>query len=56
MGARGFLAELGSVDFAGGDVVHISSGITALVLAIILEEEKVMRERHTEYIIFHLLY
>ena len=40
MGARGFLAELGSVDFAGGDVVHISSGITALVLAIILGRRK----------------
>lgn len=35
-GEGGFLAEIGSVDFAGGDVVHISSGISALVLAIIL--------------------
>lgn len=35
-GQGGFLAEIGSVDFAGGNVVHISSGITALVLAIIL--------------------
>lgn len=35
-GTGGFLAALGSVDFAGGDVVHISSGITGLVLAIIL--------------------
>ena len=32
----GLLAAIGSVDFAGGDVVHISSGITALTLAIIL--------------------
>lgn len=32
----GFLAEIGSVDFAGGNVVHISSGITALVLCILL--------------------
>ena len=39
-GQGGFLAELGSVDFAGGDVVHISSGITALVLAIILGRRK----------------
>lgn len=35
-GDGGFLAEIGSIDFAGGNVVHISSGITALVLCIIL--------------------
>ncbi len=35
-GEGGLLAAIGSVDFAGGDVVHISSGITALTLAIIL--------------------
>ena len=39
-GQGGLLAELGSVDFAGGDVVHISSGITALVLAIVLGRRK----------------
>lgn len=32
----GFLAAIGSVDFAGGNVVHISSGVSGLVLAIIL--------------------
>lgn len=32
----GFLAEIGSVDFAGGNVVHISSGVSALVLCILL--------------------
>lgn len=35
-GKGGFLAAMGSVDFAGGNVVHISSGISALTLAIIL--------------------
>lgn len=35
-GSGGFLAELGAVDFAGGNVVHISSGVSGLVLAIIL--------------------
>lgn len=35
-GIGGFLASIGSVDFAGGNVVHISSGISALVLCIIL--------------------
>ena len=34
-GLGGFLAEIGSVDFAGGNVVHISSGVSALVLCII---------------------
>ena len=35
-GEGGLLASLGSVDFAGGNVVHISSGVSALVLAIAL--------------------
>ena len=35
-GEGGFLAAIGSVDFAGGNVVHISSGVSALVLAIYL--------------------
>ncbi len=39
-GEGGLLAEIGSVDFAGGDVVHISSGVSALVLAIILGRRK----------------
>jgi Amt family ammonium transporter len=32
--------NLGSIDFAGGNVVHISSGITALVLCILLGKRK----------------
>ena len=39
-GLGGFLAEIGSVDFAGGNVVHISSGVSALVLCIILGKRK----------------
>ena len=35
-GDGGFLAAIGSVDFAGGDVVHISSGVSSLVLCILL--------------------
>ena len=35
-GIGGFLNEMGSVDFAGGNVVHISSGISALILCIAL--------------------
>lgn len=32
----GFLMKIGSVDFAGGNVVHITSGVSALVLSILL--------------------
>lgn len=39
-GDGGFLAAIGSVDFAGGNVVHISSGVSALVLAIYLGRRK----------------
>jgi Amt family ammonium transporter len=35
-GQGGFLAKIGSVDFAGGNVVHISSGVTGLVLCLLL--------------------
>ncbi|MBP8640422.1 MAG: ammonium transporter [Oscillospiraceae bacterium] len=36
----GFLFRIGSIDFAGGNVVHISSGVSALVLAILLGKRK----------------
>lgn len=39
-GQGGFLAKIGSVDFAGGNVVHISSGISALVLCLFLGRRK----------------
>ena len=39
-GQGGILALIGSVDFAGGNVVHISSGVSALVLAICLGRRK----------------
>lgn len=35
-GAGGWLRELGALDFAGGTVVHISAGTTAVVLALVL--------------------
>lgn len=31
---NGLIEHLGALDFAGGDVVHISSGITAIILAL----------------------
>ena len=39
-GEGGFLAAIGSVDFVGGNVVHISSGVSALVLATYLGRRK----------------
>lgn len=32
----GLLSKIGAIDFAGGDVVHISSGVSGLVLAIMI--------------------
>jgi len=39
-GVGGWLRNLGALDFAGGTVVHISSGVSALVLAILLGKRK----------------
>ena len=35
-GTGGWLREMGALDFAGGTVVHISSGVSALVAAIVI--------------------
>jgi Amt family ammonium transporter len=35
-GVGGWLRELGALDFAGGSVVHISAGVSALIAALIL--------------------
>jgi Amt family ammonium transporter len=39
-GTGGFIRSLGALDFAGGNVVHISSGISALVVALMLGKRK----------------
>ncbi|HEY3061193.1 MAG TPA: ammonium transporter [Chloroflexota bacterium] len=39
-GTGGWLRVLGTLDFAGGTVVHITSGISALVAAIVLGKRK----------------
>ena len=39
-GVGGFLRTLGALDFAGGNVVHISSGYAALIAAILLGKRK----------------
>ncbi|QUH22721.1 ammonium transporter [Methanobacterium alkalithermotolerans] len=39
----GWLAQLGAIDFAGGLVVHLSSGVAALALVLLLGVRKDMR-------------
>ena len=39
-GTGGFIDGLGALDFAGGNVVHISSGVTGLVLCMVLGKRK----------------
>lgn len=44
-GAGGWLASLGALDFAGGTVVHISAGVSALALALLLGPRRGFREK-----------
>ncbi len=44
-GSGGWLAKLGVIDFAGGIVVHISAGVSALALALVLGPRKGFKER-----------
>lgn len=44
-GKGGWLREMGVLDFAGGTVVHISSGISALIVAQILGKRKTFGHR-----------
>lgn len=39
-GDGGWLSKLGALDFAGGNVVHISSGVSGLVLALMIGKRK----------------
>lgn len=42
----GFLQQMGAIDFAGGTVVHINAGISALVMAIMLGKRTDYRIGH----------
>lgn len=46
-GEGGYIFNLGAWDFAGGLVVHISSGVSALVLAILLGKRKLTSKDDT---------
>jgi Amt family ammonium transporter len=39
-GVGGFLRNMGALDFAGGTVVHISSGVSGLIAALVLGKRK----------------
>ncbi|MEE8372498.1 MAG: ammonium transporter [Dehalococcoidia bacterium] len=45
-GDGGWLGRLGALDFAGGTVVHVNAGMTALALALLLRPRKGFREGH----------
>jgi len=42
----GWLQQLGAIDFAGGTVVHINAGISALIMAILLGRRRDYRPGH----------
>ncbi len=44
-GSGGWLAKLGAIDFAGGTVVHISAGVSAMALALVLGPRKGYAEK-----------
>nr|WP_318655902.1 ammonium transporter [Pseudanabaena yagii] len=53
---RGFLGELGALDFAGGTVVHISSGVAAVVAVLVVGARKDFATRpHTPHNVPYVL-
>ncbi|WP_188388767.1 ammonium transporter [Priestia taiwanensis] len=54
-GVGGWLRELGALDFAGGNVVHISSGISGLVLALYLGRRKEVKTAAPHHLPFTVL-
>ncbi len=45
----GWLHQLGALDFAGGTVVHISSGVSALVVALLIGPRAASSEPHAPH-------
>jgi Amt family ammonium transporter len=46
-GSGGWLAQLGALDFAGGTVVHVNAGVSALALALVLGPRMGFKEGET---------
>lgn len=44
-GSGGWLGKLGALDFAGGTVVHINAGVSALALAVVLGPRRGFKEK-----------
>ncbi|WP_175073702.1 ammonium transporter [Terribacillus sp. AE2B 122] len=51
----GWIAEMGALDFAGGNVVHISSGLAGLVVAIVIGKRKNAGSTAPHNLIFTLI-
>lgn len=51
----GRIGEMGALDFAGGNVVHISSGVAGLVVAIVLGKRKEAASSSPHNLIYTLL-
>lgn len=51
----GWIGEMGALDFAGGNVVHISSGVAGLVVAIVLGKRKEAANSSPHNLIYTLL-
>lgn len=54
-GVGGWIRELGALDFAGGNVVHISSGVSGLVLALYLGKRKNSKTASPHHLPFTIL-
>ncbi|MEB9503535.1 ammonium transporter [Bacillus anthracis] len=54
-GVGGWLRELSALDFAGGNVVHITSGVAGLVLAIFLGKRKNINGSSPHHLPFTML-
>jgi len=56
-GSGGWLAQLGALDFAGGTVVHVNAGVSALALALVLgprmgfKEGEAMEPNNIPYVV-----
>ena len=51
----GWIHKLGAIDFAGGTVVHISSGVSGLVLALLLGSRKPSNKKPPHNLVITLI-